>query len=99
MIHFGSKDCRHATVATLFNSSPKRQIAAKFVQNDASGVTREPTSKCSAECSARFAQPAQNQERGRLVVEHRAATHLVFDGSFADPRLTPSGKDPRFSFR
>ena len=30
----------------------------------------------------------------RLVVEHRAAIHLDFDDSLADPRPWAAGKDP-----
>ena len=48
--------------------------------------------KCSAQCSARFAQPTQDQERWRPAVEHRAAIHLVFDDSLADPRHGSLGR-------
>ena len=71
--------CPQRTQQCPKGSDPRLQTSTQ--ENSASRFL-----KCSTECSAHFAQPTQDQERWRPAVEHRAAIHLVFDGSLADPR-------------
>jgi hypothetical protein len=95
IIRFGFADCRHATVAMLSAPRSRLRIAGIPSKMKPLGSPPEATSKCSAGCSAHFAQPTENQERWRPVVEHRPAIHLVFDDSRADPANGPPFcKDP-----
>ena len=80
--------CPQRTQQCPKGSDPRLQTSTQ--ENSASRFL-----KCSTECSAHFAQPTQDQERWRLAVEHRAAIHLVFDDSLADPRVGVLWKDPR----